>query len=352
MRMLLSLASFALIAGTAAAQQYSHEPNTYRYGATYKIANANSPSSCANLCASDRVCRSWSFQRATQGLGSASCELKAVVGKAVKNPLMTSGINPRLASVGQARGISPSTSGTLLGAPATRAPVNVIRNNTVTAAPRPLRPAPAPIIRQAPAPVRSAPAPVRRVVPAPAQPQLRSGEFISPVAPPPASVQRTLPPPPQIAAPVRSVPSLPPAAPSNQRVNVPVTQGELPEGAILREAPPPQVSFDPVDSLPAPTPTRPVPTRPVPPPPATAIPQPSAAPTTPYNNLAGRKFPEFSVNNDNALTPEELEETQEVLEEQASDIVEDLDLDDKGSDIASDIGQPVPPQRRPGGGGS
>lgn len=470
MRYLLSLASFALIASTAASQsphqgQYSHEQNTYRTGTPYQTVSIGSVTSCAALCGQDQTCKAWSFQRQTS-IGPASCELKANIGRAEANPLMVSGINPRIASEGQAsiqRRI-PSVD-TLLGGPtsrpvsaaptgtiqAPRAPFTIIRNNTANSRPAaPARP-PVPIapiapIRQAPPPppirqvapppsVRPAPiAPVRPAAPirqVPPPPQIRQ---IAPPPPPPAvpapivsrnpvaiapppsaaSARQVITPAPkpprldQLAPPSSTssisilqagefnAPTVPAPARPQPRINVPVTQGNIPEGAILRDAPPPQISFTPLASAPlspgqetlargiqsapptgtagqavqAPAPATtqelatfprrtPTATRPAPKPintaPAGSVPPPLVTPETPYNQLRDNAFPAYSVNKSTALTPEELaiEQAAEEAREKAK-VIETLNLD--GTDLASDVGAPVSQdrtqRRRPTDGGS
>lgn len=469
MRTFVSFATFALFASAAAAQQpYSNEPNTYRYGGTYKTVNASTANSCSSLCGQEQTCQAWSFQRPTRGYGGAKCELKSTIGRAVNNPLMISGINPRIAAQGQsAPRTVVSSDNILLGAPTTRQPATVVRNATASApvplAPAPVTrapitrvpvtrapivraappPAPAPIIRATPtpppvrqftpAPLPPAPAPIVRAVPsqvpaptpapiqtlrpapiesipavpiqplpqvpaqtaAPApvrsvttQPVLQPGEFSSPLGPVATSVPSRVPAPvpaPIVRAPVVPTPAPIAPPPSQQRIDVPVTQSELPPGSVLRESPPPQISFRPLDAVPAPAPA-PVPTPSIAPPPVPAavsppparqpefitlprskdkktpsatqlttvpagsIPPPVATEATPYNNLRNRAVPNFSVNNDTVLTPEQFE----AQEKQAREIIESVDID--SVDIANDVGQPLDrnalEQRQSGGGGS
>ena len=371
MRIFISIATFAVIASGASAQQtYSNEPNTYRYGGTYKTVNASTPNSCASLCGQEQVCLAWSYQRQTRGFGGARCELKSTIGRAVNNPLMISGISPQLSSQGQAAQRSPQSTGTLLGGPSTQAPQTFIRNSSTStplSAPRALTPAPAPVQRPAPPPVQTftspQPAPTIRAIPQPAplqniapppppaavrpaQPNLQPGEFVSPV--PPAPVGRTLPPP----------PTSPPLAAQPPRIQVPVTQGDLPPGSVLRNAPPPQISFAPPEATPLPaTPPVPVAPAPVQSPetitlprsskstqraprqlqtvPAGSIPAPVATPATPYNNLRNQTVPSFSVNNDTVPTPEELE----AADKASREIIEKVELD--SVDLAEDVGQPI-----------
>ena len=460
MRHLLSFASFALIASTAAAQsqgQYSHEPNTYRTGTSYQTVSIGSVTSCAALCGQDQTCKAWSFQRRT-ALGPASCELKANIGRAEANPLMVSGINPRIASQGQANPTRriPSAD-TLLGGPTARAvtaapsgtiqapsaPFSVTRNNTTNSRPvAPTRP-PAPIAPTAPTRQAPPPPPIRLIAPPPPpaapapivrrNPVTSAGSAIAPT--------RTLPPPPGVPAPVVSrapiaIAPPPAAAPIRQaitpapkpprleqlappssnnsisilqagefstpttrtppRINVPVEQGNIPDGAILRDAPPPQISFTPLTTAPldqtqetltrqiqsappvsaagqtvqAPAPTvtqelatfprrTPTATRPAPKPintaPAGSVPPPPVTPATPYNQLRDNAFPAYSVNNSTALTPEELAAEQAAQEaREKAKVIETLNLD--GNDLASDVGAPVSQdrtqRRRPTGGGS
>ena len=368
MRTFISIATFAVIASGASAQQtYSNEPNTYRYGGTYKTVNASTANSCASLCGQEQVCLAWSYQRQTRGFGGARCELKSTIGRAVNNPLMISGISPQLSSQGQTAQRSPQSTGTLLGGPSTRAPQTYIRNSNASTrltAPSALTPAPAPVQRPAPPQVQTfiplQPAPTIRAIPQPkplqniapppaavrpVQPNVQS-EFRTPVAP--APIGRTLPPP----------PASPPLTPERPRIQVPVTQGDLPPGSVLRNAPPPQISFSPPEATPlpaippgavAPTPVRSPETITLPRSskstqraprqlktvPAGTIPAPVATPATPYNNLRNQKVPSFSVNNDTVPTPEELE----AADKASREIIEKVELD--SVDLAEDVGQPI-----------
>ncbi|MEO0882737.1 MAG: PAN domain-containing protein, partial [Pseudomonadota bacterium] len=98
MRASIVLAALIGLSGTAISEEdgYSHEQKTYRFGGTYKVIAATDVQSCANRCQLEDVCLAWSFQRETQGLGTARCELKSSVGRAEENALMVSGISPRL----------------------------------------------------------------------------------------------------------------------------------------------------------------------------------------------------------------------------------------------------------------
>lgn len=320
MRMLLPLAVLAFIAGTSSAQDtYSNQENTYRYGGTYSTVTIGTATSCSALCGQDQTCQAWSFRRETGALGSAVCELKSTIGSAVKNPLMTSGINPRLASIGQAAPRRIPSVDTLLGgpvsAPAAIPATNVIGNNTASvalSAPRAFVPTPAPVQQFTPPP------PARPFIPAPAVPSPR------------------------------------------QRINVPVTQGALPPGAVLRETAPPQISFAPVDALPPP-PVQPAQAAPetrilqpqsitIPkktnsqPPapvqldtvPAGTVPRAPTTPQTPYNDLRNQKYPSYSINNDTALTPEEFAAQEEA---RLRNTIERVEID--GVDLAEDIGEPL-----------
>lgn len=430
MRTFLTLAGFALIASaanTASAQdQYSHEPNTYRFGTPYQIVGASSHTSCAALCGQDQVCKSWSFQRATS-LGPSQCELKSSIGRAEANPLMISGINPRIASEGQALQRRIPSINTLLGAPTAQAPINtVVRNRTASslpATPRPFTPrlqappAPRGLIRATPVP--TPPQNVRTFTPPPA-PQIQQALPARPIAAPatrpalrPAPVAAPTPAPvpvPQrafvpvplpapvsvpvtVASPPSAPQSAPQSAPPSARINVPVAQADIPTGAILRDAPPPQVSFTPLSNTPAPSQTR----QALPPPPAQAsraatpagttisvgnpqssetgtyprrtqtqraapkpintvpagtVAPPAVTPETPYNRFRAQERPAFSVNNSGALTPDELAAEQAALEaaekaaQQKAPVI--LDKVNVGSsDLASERGAPVGPLRNP-----
>ena len=117
--LLLATAAFGL-SGTALADNgdYSHEAKTYRYGGTYKVTPAADIGSCATTCQMDDVCKAWSFQHATPGLGPARCELKFTIGQREENALMTSGISPRLSGTGVAPQVREATDDELLGASA------------------------------------------------------------------------------------------------------------------------------------------------------------------------------------------------------------------------------------------
>ncbi|MEM9668286.1 MAG: PAN domain-containing protein [Pseudomonadota bacterium] len=96
---------FAAIIGLSAAavadeHDYSHEQQTYRHGGTYEIVSADDANACASACEADGLCKAWSFQRETSGLGPARCELKSAIGKREENALMVSGISPRYSNYG------------------------------------------------------------------------------------------------------------------------------------------------------------------------------------------------------------------------------------------------------------
>lgn len=417
MRVLLSIACLALITGTASAQQYTHETGTYRYGGTYSKIQTNSAASCAALCAQESVCRSWSFQRATKGFGSATCELKAIVGNAVKNPLMISGINPVIARQAQT-GVGPVATApvrqpeALLGA-AQSSPSSTIVRNTVPralpAAPRPLPPVqnsrPAPL----PAPVVQA-APARPIAPAP---RIIPAAPAVPATPAPVVIKQPVARPQITPAPVTA------AAPSVPRepINAPVTEGQLPQGAVLVQTPPPTVSFAPPTALPpvaagsaVAAPASTVSTAPPPPPqpaqvpsvgaitPVAPTPAPAVVPTVPetvtfpkrsepkptaskllntvpagsvppapvaknkpYQNLSQNKFPRYSVNNITVLTPDQYAQgqaTEAAAQDENDQLFETLESVELGdTDLAADIGDPLPPRNErgpgaPGGGGS
>lgn len=374
MRTLTSLTTVALLAGMAGAQSAPYEDNTYRYGATYRIVATGSAASCIALCAQDQVCQAWSFQRATQSLGGALCELKATIGPAVNNPLMTSGISPRLANARHgARSSHPiQTSPSLLGGPTASLHSGSVKGS-VTGAHS------GSVIRSVPVTSQIPIAPARTLVRHPTA---------SSLTPPPAPVSSTTPP-------VRQVIKAQPAAPgaittARARVNVPVIQGDMPPGAILLKSAPPQISFEPLSAAPLPSPPASSPPTPLTAPavaprqvakatvagetislpkstrqvaaapaplntvPAGSVPAPEATPTKPYSALRNRKYPDFSVNKARALTPEELAEQEQAADRQ---ILDRVNID--SVDLAEDIGEPIiqnPAQRRPlartGGGGS
>ncbi len=204
--------------------------------------------------------------------------------------------------------------------------------------------------------------------------------------------------------------TLPPPPPgvANERIQVPVTQGDLPDGAVFRTAPPPQISFAPPTALPAPagtvvssppvTPSFPSVTTPPPAPapvpsatretitlpkstrtksepkllntvPAGSVPTAAPNPNKPYENLGSSEFPDFSVNNNTVLTPDQYEAqiaaeaaaasaavnepTSQMPEgDQLFETLDSVNLG--GNDLATDVGAPLAPpnQRRPGSSGS
>jgi len=318
MRTLISLATLALVASSATAQQSeAGEENTYRYGGTYSTVGAGSAASCAALCNQDQTCMAWSFQRATEGLGEASCELKSTIGRSISNPLMTSGINPRIATVGQARQRRIPSTDTLLGAPVAISSANtVVRNSTASSQPAALRP-PLPL-----------PAPVSETT-------STSDQGQNPT-PPPAQLEEAAPPPPPVEQAVQTEPTPPSAVLTRSEIDALVEKSERPADAVLLDAPPPQVSFTPLEgtkvTIHVEEPETKLETVALP---SDPMPQPQATGSRPYKNLRNRTHPRFSVNNGTALTLEELEQQQAL----ADLTIERVEIDSE--DLATDIGQPV-----------
>ena len=311
MRSLISLATLVLIASPAAAQ-HEGEVGTYRYGGTYNTVGTGSAGSCAALCNEDEICKAWSFQRATAGLGDASCELKSTIGRSVSNPLMTSGINPRLATVGQARQRRLPSTDTLLGAPDSSPSLKtIVRNSTassIPATPAPLTPPPAPV-EQAPTP---APQPVV-LTPSEIEALVTKSER------PAASVVRETPAPQVSFKPLEETPPTPPKAAAAAPSVTPAPEAEtdtitFPTTKRASSETPPQLNTVPASSVPA---------------------QP-ADPAKPYKNLRNRTYPTFSVNSGTTLTGEELAQ-QDALANETT--IESVQID--SVDLASDIGAPI-----------
>lgn len=73
----------------------SHEPNTYRFGATYSVVDTNSALACETACDEDASCKAWSHVD-SYGASPARCELKRGQGRREENPLATSGVATKL----------------------------------------------------------------------------------------------------------------------------------------------------------------------------------------------------------------------------------------------------------------
>ena len=82
-----------------------HEPNVYRFGATYSVVDSASALACAAACDDDLSCKAWSYVD-TYGASPARCELKRGQGRKEENPLATSGIASQLKEA--ALGIAPT----------------------------------------------------------------------------------------------------------------------------------------------------------------------------------------------------------------------------------------------------
>lgn len=97
----LSVAPIAPLEATGAMQEanYSvapgHEPNTYRFGATYSVVDIASALACEAACDGDASCKAWSYVD-TYGAAPARCELKGGQGRKEENPLATSGVATKL----------------------------------------------------------------------------------------------------------------------------------------------------------------------------------------------------------------------------------------------------------------
>lgn len=72
-----------------------HEPETYRFGATYSVMDAASALACEAACDDALSCQAWSFVD-TYGASAARCELKRGQGRKEENRLATSGIATKL----------------------------------------------------------------------------------------------------------------------------------------------------------------------------------------------------------------------------------------------------------------
>lgn len=97
----LSVPPIAPLEATGAMQEAaytappSHEPNTYRFGATYSVVDTSSALACEAACDGDASCRAWSYVD-SYGASPARCELKAGQGRKEENPLATSGVATKL----------------------------------------------------------------------------------------------------------------------------------------------------------------------------------------------------------------------------------------------------------------
>lgn len=73
------------------------EAGIYRFGGTYSVTVGDSASTCQASCADDGMCVAWSYVATFEGT-EARCELKRGGGKAMRNPLATSGVSPQVAA--------------------------------------------------------------------------------------------------------------------------------------------------------------------------------------------------------------------------------------------------------------
>jgi PAN domain len=95
--MILALAILAAVAVTALAQSTAPpqvatlEQGVARPGGVYMTVPAATPNACAEACAADGLCMSWTFQSDPP----QRCELKAVIPHPVRDPLAVSGLAAR-----------------------------------------------------------------------------------------------------------------------------------------------------------------------------------------------------------------------------------------------------------------
>ena len=134
MRIFLPAAATLIFCMSASAQSYSHEPDTYRHGGTYSTIQANSEQACAEICRADTKCLVWSFRKPQTAAGPSQCELKQSIGQAEENPLMTSGVSPRFSEQQQAI-VAPPTTDLLGGTQAHTFPTRTRATRTTASAP-------------------------------------------------------------------------------------------------------------------------------------------------------------------------------------------------------------------------
>lgn len=87
----------------------SHEPNIYRFGATYSVTDTPSALACEMACDGDASCKAWSYVN-SYGASPVRCELKAGQGRREENPLATSGVATKLktATLGETQAPAPT----------------------------------------------------------------------------------------------------------------------------------------------------------------------------------------------------------------------------------------------------
>lgn len=93
---ILALCLTASLAGPAKAQML--EPDTERPGATYMrgVIGMAGPEACWQLCAREKNCKAWTWQRPGIAGPQAVCQLKAAVMPGQKSPCCVSGLSNRL----------------------------------------------------------------------------------------------------------------------------------------------------------------------------------------------------------------------------------------------------------------
>ncbi len=134
MRIFLPAAATLIFCMSASAQSYSHEPDTYRHGGTYSTIQSSSEQACAEICRADTKCLVWSFRKPQTAAGPSQCELKQSIGQAEENPLMTSGVSPRFSEQQQAV-VAPPTTDLLGGTQARTFPARTRAARTIASAP-------------------------------------------------------------------------------------------------------------------------------------------------------------------------------------------------------------------------
>lgn len=267
----LALAA-TLASGLANAQTYSYEQGTYRQGTTHSFSQTEDAAACAAACGADAACLAWNYQRET-GLGPASCELKSSLGRSQSNPLMVSGVAPRIAN--QGFGPTPRDENGLLGG----GPMETLSSASLASA------APTLVVPQAP---------TRKPVPA------SDTEIVAPVVEAlPTPVIAPTPEPETLAEPVSA---------AAQPVSAPEA-GVIPDAAAPVA---PAAPTAPVAPVAEPTPD---------------VAEAPTKPSAPYSRLRSRIYPQYSVTRDSVSPP---------AEPTIVDYIE-LETEDLASDISQPI---------------
>ena len=105
-RLTLMAALGAGLCGAATAEELQHatlEPGMARPGGVYATVSAADPAACAQACADDALCMSWTLVEAP---AAPLCELKAVIPPAVPDLRATSGLSARAPSFARLVGVS------------------------------------------------------------------------------------------------------------------------------------------------------------------------------------------------------------------------------------------------------